>query len=46
MPAKKIITKFVCLEDGEFLYDPNTTKLYTCKPPHKFVRYFTVQEEK
>jgi hypothetical protein len=38
-PTKKITVAFVALEDGEYLYDENTGKLYTCKAPHKFVRY-------
>ncbi len=37
MPTKKVLVKYIVLEEGEFLYEESTLKLYTCKAPHVLV---------
>ena len=37
---KKLCVRFVVLDEGEFLYDESTLKLYTCTNPHKYVGKF------
>lgn len=44
MPTIKV--KFVLLDDGEYLYDESTCKLYTCQAPHKFVRIHRTVKKK
>ena len=43
---KKVFARFVVLEEGEFLYDESTLKLYTCSNPHKYVGKFDLQNDK
>lgn len=33
--TQKIRMKLIILEEGPFLYDQNTRKVYACKTPHK-----------
>lgn len=35
--STKVIVRFILLEDGEYLYDEKSLKLYTCNFPHKYV---------
>lgn len=34
---QRVKVTFIVLEEGEFLYDQNALKIYTCNPPHKCV---------
>ena len=43
MVNKRLV--YIYLEEGEFLYDPDTYKVYTFLPPHKLVGHITTRFE-
>lgn len=42
----KVRVKFLLLEEGEFLYNPSTNDLYSCKSPHKKVGVLKIDNDK
>lgn len=41
--TKKIRVRFVVLDEGEYLYDPETLRLYECAVPHLYIGDFDLR---
>jgi hypothetical protein len=41
-----IKVSYIFTEQGEFLYDPVSHKIYSCAKPFKFIGYFDTKTQK